>query len=152
AVIPQVTAQIIGPNPPLGLTSLAGNGVEITGFVSDVRSYLAKATCFVAPLTLGSGIRNKILEAMAMKVPVVTTPIGLEGIAATPGKEVLLGQNPKEVAESIIQVFRDERLRNQLIHAAHELVQMRYTWQVTAARYEALYNEVLLEHQSRGSR
>lgn len=147
AEIPDVTVEIVGPNPPAALVSLAGEGVEITGYVSDIRPYLAKAGCCVAPMTLGSGIRNKILEAMAMGVPVVTTPVGCEAIAARPGENILVGRDPKELAECAIKLLQNEAMRTQLAEAGRQIVQRVHSWRSAASQYEALYNEVRAERQ-----
>ncbi len=147
AQIPDVTVEIVGPNPPAALISLAGEGVEVTGYVSDVRTYLAKAGCCVAPLTLGSGIQNKILEAMAMGVPVITTPVGCEAIAARPGENILVGTDPTELAECAIKLLQNEAMRTQLSEAGRQLVQRAHSWSSAAAQYEALYNEVRAERQ-----
>ncbi|PWT93985.1 MAG: hypothetical protein C5B54_00885 [Acidobacteria bacterium] len=148
-VIPDVSVKIIGPNAPEQLTSLANKYVEITGFVSDVRPYLSKAACCAAPIFLGSGIRNKMLEAMAMKVPVVTTPIGCEGIAVTQGKNILLGQDCNEIAQAVIRLLCDETLRTEVTNGGYELVHQKYTWAFAGKKYDALYNEVFAAHQCR---
>jgi glycosyltransferase involved in cell wall biosynthesis len=146
--IPEARATLVGPNPPPWLTALAGDAVEVTGYVQDVRPYLARAACFVAPLTLGSGMRNKILEAMAMGLPVVSTPIGCEGIAVTDGQDVLLGQSPEELARAAISVLQDRGLWEQIAQGGLQLVRQRYNWHKVGAQYEKLYHEVIAEHHS----
>lgn len=150
--VPEARGILVGPNPPPTLTSLAGDGVKVTGYVPDVRPYLATATCFVAPLTLGSGIRNKILEAMAMRVPVVTTPLGCEGIAVTPDEDILCGHDADELAGAVVRLFRDETLRVRLADGGQRLVHQLYNWQRVAAQYEMLYQDVIAERHARQSR
>ena len=147
--VPEASVIIVGPEPPPELTRLAGDGVEVTGFVPDIRPYLARAACFVAPLMLGSGIKNKILEAMSMNVPVVSTPLGCEGVTVTHGKDVLLGENIADLAEAAVRLFRDEPLRSRVAAGGQQLVHRHYNWQRAADQYEALYHSVIAEHPTR---
>ena len=148
-VVPDAGAILIGPDPPDALASLAGNGVEVTGYVPDIRPYLATATCFVVPMRLGSGMKDKVLEAMAMRLPVVSTPLGCEGIAATDGDDVLLGQSAEELAKAVVRLFQDESLRKRIATGGEQLVRRRYTWQQAAAQYEALYGRVIADYHVR---
>jgi glycosyltransferase involved in cell wall biosynthesis len=133
----------VGADPVREVMALAGSGVEITGWVPDVRPHLARATCLVAPIRQGTGMRFKILEAMAVGLPVVTTPLGCEGIAAAPGEDVLLGQDAAELAAAALRLMRDAPLRRKIAGRARELVRRRYTWERVVDQYEALYADVL---------
>ncbi len=147
--VPEADAVLVGPEPPVELVSLGADRVEVTGYVSDIRPYLARAGCFVAPLMLGSGIKNKILEAMAMSVPVVSTPLGCEGISVTDGKDVLLGESTIELAKAVIRLFRDDTLRSRVATGGQQLVHRLYNWRRVAAQYETLYRNVISEYHTR---
>jgi len=140
--VPATRLTLLGADPPASIRRLAGDGVTVTGWVPDVRPYLATATCFVSPLTQGAGIRNKILEALAMEVPVVATPLSCDGIAVHPGQDVLLGGTPQILAREVIALLGDEGLRRRLGHAGRILVTREYSWEAVASRYETLYAEV----------
>ncbi len=149
ADIPEASAVIVGTDPPADLLALAGRTVDVTGRVPDVRPYLEAAACFVSPLTGGTGIRNKILEAMAMAVPVVATPLSCEGIEVREGESVLLGRTPQELAGAAIRLLRDEALGSTIARGGQRLVRSRYTWKIVADTYELLYDAVISEKRGR---
>jgi sugar transferase (PEP-CTERM/EpsH1 system associated) len=101
--VPAATFAVVGSKPSRDVVALAQReGILVTGRVPDVRPYLAHATVVVAPMRLARGVQNKILEGMAMAKPVVTTPQGLEGIDAQPGKHLFLAHTPKSLADAAI--------------------------------------------------
>ena len=100
---PEACFQIVGSNPAPEVLALAAlPGVAVVGRVPDVRPYLAYATAAVAPMRIARGIQNKVLEAMAMARPTVVTAAALEGIAVTPGQEVMLADTPEAIAEACL--------------------------------------------------
>jgi glycosyltransferase involved in cell wall biosynthesis len=147
ADVPEAGAVIVGTNPPADLLARSGHGVDVTGRVPDIRPYLEAAGCFVSPLTGGSGIRNKILEAMAMGVPVVATPLSCEGIEVREGENVLLGRTPQELAGAVVRLMKDEALREAIALGGQRLVSARYTWKIVADQYELLYDAVIGENR-----
>jgi glycosyltransferase involved in cell wall biosynthesis len=147
--MPEARAVIVGTQPPRALLALSGGSVQVTGWVPDIRLYLESAACFVSPLIGGTGIRNKILEAMAMGLPVVATPLSCEGIDVVDGENVLLGETPQALAEAAVALLRDESRRRAIAQAGQRLVHGRYTWRIVADRYEMLYDAVIAEHRSR---
>jgi len=96
--------------------------VEIAGFVPDLGAEMDRAAAMVAPLRLGSGVRNKVIEAMAAGLPVVTTRIGAEGLAVEHDCELLLADEPESFARQVVRLFKDSRLRERLSAAGRELV------------------------------
>jgi glycosyltransferase involved in cell wall biosynthesis len=143
AHVPKASVRIIGAGPPASLAALARQDVEVTGWVEDVRPLLGQAACMVVPLFRGAGIRNKILEAMAVGLPVVSTPLGCEGIEATPGSDILLGKDPDELAAAIVRLLLDESLRLHLSKAGRQLVERLYSWNSVGAKYENLYHQLV---------
>lgn len=109
-------------------------GVELIGPVADVRRYIARSAVVIAPLRIGGGTRLKILEAMAMGRAVVATTIGAEGIEATPGRDLLIGDDAKTLAAETLRVLRDPELAETIGAAARELVTRRYDWDVSVAQ------------------
>jgi glycosyltransferase involved in cell wall biosynthesis len=142
AAIPEARAVLVGANPTPALQALAGPGVEVTGWVPDVRPHLRSASCMVAPITQGAGLRNKLLEAMAAGIPVVSTPLGCEGLAVTVGENILLGRDSRELAVQTIRVLRDPPLRSRIGAGGRALVERLYTWERVAGLYEALYESL----------
>lgn len=144
--VPDARALLVGPSPSDHLLAAArGGAVDVTGWVPDVDPWLARAAVCVAPLTQGAGIKNKILEAMAAGLPVVTTPVGCEGIAAVDGEQVLIASSVDDLAALTVRVLRDPALGRRIGDAARAFVRRHHGWTDVAARYEALYQDVLAE-------
>ena len=123
------------------MRALASEAIEVTGAVPDVAPYLARATVFVCPLRIGAGLKNKVLEALAMGIPVVATPLSVEGIDVRAGETAIIA--PVEmIAEKTIQVFEDAALRERLSATGRALIESKYSWAQTASRYEELYDEI----------
>ncbi|GAW94072.1 glycosyltransferase [Calderihabitans maritimus] len=123
---------IVGTSPTGRVLELENiPGVRVTGFVEDPYFYLERARVVVAPVRLGAGIQNKILEAMALKKAVVTTPVGVRGIhGAEPGRHLLAAASTEEIAETVAKVLEDEELRRHLGKHGRALVEQKYTWEV----------------------
>jgi glycosyltransferase involved in cell wall biosynthesis len=120
---------IVGRNPPPEVTSLAKlAGIRVTGTVPDVRAYYRAALAVVVPLRIGSGTRLKILEAMAAGVPVVSTQLGAEGLAVTPGENILLAETPEQFVNALRSLASASPLRARLVESARRLVAAEYDW------------------------
>lgn len=143
ARVPRASARIVGAGPPASLTTLARQDVEVTGWVEDVRPRLEQAACMVVPLFRGAGMRNKILEAMAIGLPVVSTPLGCDGIEVTPGEDILLGEDLDELAALVVRLLQEETLRLRLSAGGRQLVERLYSWNSVGARYENLYHQLV---------
>jgi glycosyltransferase involved in cell wall biosynthesis len=138
AALPSARLIAVGYTPD-HLRSLAGPSIDMKGFVPDVRVELERAAAVIAPLRLGGGTRLKILEAMAMGKPVVSTPEGAEGLQVEDGRDLLLASSPETFAERLVKVLKDAALSRKLGENARKLVEERYGWQASVARLEALY-------------
>ncbi len=119
--LPDVTVQIIGPDAPPEIEALASDRVNVLGWVADVEPYLDVARVTVAPLSFGAGMKGKITQALAMGLPVVTTPVGAEGIGAASGEQLMIGTDDAALAELTISVLTDDVLWQQLADAGREL-------------------------------
>ena len=145
---PEARCKIIGGRPPPSLLALAGPRVELTGFVSDLRPHLAAAAAVVVPLRLGGGIRTKIIEAMAMGKAVVSTMLGAEGIEATPGRDLLVADEPAAFADAVNRLLADPGLAKRVGQSARELAVRRYAWSGAAKALESFYREILDESRA----
>ena len=127
---PEVKIAIIGRNPSDRLIAMAKKNkhIELTGRVSDIRPYVYGSRVFFVPLLSGSGTRLKILEAMAMGIPVVSTSIGAEGINLTDGKDILIGDSPEQFATCVGMLLKDQVLADSIKTRARSLVESRYGW------------------------
>jgi glycosyltransferase involved in cell wall biosynthesis len=104
-------------------------GVELTGYVADVRPYVRDAACYVVPLRVGGGTRLKILDAWAMGKAVVSTSVGCEGLAAEDGRNILVRDDPKSFAQAVCTVLRDASLRLRLGVEGRRTVERQYSWE-----------------------
>ncbi len=139
--LPAARLYLVGNAPPADLQALATEHVIVSGRVPDVRPYLVQAGAFVCPLTLGAGIKNKVLEALAMRCPVVATALSVDGIAVQQGHDVLLA-DVAAMGAAVVRVLRDARLRERLGRNGRQLIETRYSWQSVAERYAKLYQQV----------
>jgi glycosyltransferase involved in cell wall biosynthesis len=134
---PEVTLSIVGRAPTPAVSRLAREtGVEVTGRVEDVRPHIALAGVFVVPLRIGGGTRLKIFEAMAMGKAIVSTTVGAEGLPVTPGRDIVIADDPPRFAEAVVRLIRDAHRRQELEASAHRLVVERYDWSVVAGDLE----------------
>jgi sugar transferase (PEP-CTERM/EpsH1 system associated) len=140
--IPNVEMWIVGINPKPEVKQLEGNGIYVTGRVKDVRPYYEKSTVCVVPLRAGSGTRLKILEAMALKRPIVSTLIGCEGLDVINGEHLFIADRAEEFAEKTSYLLSNEKARQQIASQARELVVNHYDWDVIAKRLMKIYEEV----------
>lgn len=139
--MPQARLQLVGNNPSDMMKSLSDSRIEVTGRVPAVQAYLARATAFICPLRLGAGQKNKALEALAMGIPLVATPLSLHGIAVQHGDSAYIAE-AHDIAEAALHVLGDAALRRRLSARGRALVEAKYTWEKTASAYERLYAEL----------
>jgi len=138
--IPEAHLYVVGKHPHPRLEPLAHTaGVTLTGFVEDVRPFIAAADVFVAPLLTGGGTRLKVLEAMAMGKPIVSTTLGAEGIRVASGREVQLADRADDFAAQAIALLEDAERRNALGRSARAFVEQYCDWQTVAAPLDQAY-------------
>jgi glycosyltransferase involved in cell wall biosynthesis len=140
--LPEAKLWLVGNAPPPELQALANDHILVTGHVPDMLPYLQQATAFIAPLRLGAGIKNKVLEALALGCPVVATPLSVDGIAVQDERDVLVSEQ-KRLPETVIRLLRDEALRHKLARNGRALIEVEYTWDRIAQMYEDLYQSVV---------
>jgi glycosyltransferase involved in cell wall biosynthesis len=141
--VPGARLVLVGADPPPDIRALNSEHIDVTGLVPDIEPYLARTACFVAPMTQGAGIKNKVLEAMAHGVPVVTTSIGADGIDATNGQEILVASTIDDIVRDTVRILTDQPLADRLGAAGQAFVRTHHAWPDVARRYEALYAEVI---------
>jgi glycosyltransferase involved in cell wall biosynthesis len=145
AVKPAARLLLVGADPPGKVRRLANDSVEVTGWVPAVGSYLRQATCFVSPLTSGSGMHNKVLEALAQGVPVVATPISCDGLSLTAKEHVLLGTTAESLADQVLRLIGQPRLAERIGQAGREHVRAHFSWRSVADRYVNVFESVVEE-------
>jgi len=143
---PDVRFQIVGKDPPEAVRQLATDGrIQVTGTVDDLRPYLAETTVAVCPALYAVGVQNKVLEAMAMGTPVVSTPAGCAALAAEEGQEILIAKGEEELAAAILQLLSDRAMAKRLSTAGRRYVEDHHSWEAETRRLVGVYNGVRSE-------
>ncbi|MBI1955297.1 MAG: glycosyltransferase [Acidobacteria bacterium] len=141
---PQATLTIVGAqSPPEIQQTLSGEGIHFLGQVDDIREPLGQHAVFVCPILSGAGVRVKLLEAFASGIPAVSTPLGAEGIAATPGTHLLVANTPAEFAAACLQLLEQPEKAAALAANARRLVETTYDWAVVGHRLEQIYYQLV---------
>jgi glycosyltransferase involved in cell wall biosynthesis len=139
--IPNIKTMIVGRDPLPALTKAAEPypDVTVTGTVPDVRPYLERAAVYVAPLRFASGVQNKVLEAMAMELPVVTTPVVADGLVWDGVRApVIVAKHAFDIAEQIIRLLNDAKERARLGQQGREFVVEHCRWSRSADKLESM--------------
>jgi sugar transferase (PEP-CTERM/EpsH1 system associated) len=147
---PRLTFTIVGRNPGPSVRALASQNVQVTGSVDDVRPYYSSAAAVVVPLRVGSGTRLKILEAMAAGVPVVSTTLGAEGLDATAGLELLIGDTPDQISSALVRLLENPALGMALAGGGQALVARNYDWSLIGKRLYDIHHDVYVRTHSLG--
>ena len=134
---PHAVFQIVGRSPTKAVRRLRDiDGVQVVGEVDDIRAYLVQADLSVAPMRVARGVQNKVLEAMAMGVPVVASPSATQGIEVFEGDEVLIGSSPEEFAFKVITLLADAELRRAITKRAWKKMKQLYNWDTIGLKLE----------------
>jgi glycosyltransferase involved in cell wall biosynthesis len=123
-------------------------GLTLTGYVDDVRPFVARAACYIAPLRVGGGTRLKLLDAWAMGKAIVSTSIGAEGLGARHDENMLLADDADAFAAAVTRVLGDEALRRRLGAAARHAAEARFSWTVIGENVRQLYDQVVADGKS----
>jgi len=141
--VPDVTFCIAGQNPPEAVKALTGERVTVTGFVPDMREYVARASVVVMPLRAGAGTKHRVVQALCMKKPVVCTAVAAEGITLTDGETAMLADDPETFAKATVSLLQDAALRQKLGERGRQLVLDRYDWRAIYERLEEAFQEAV---------
>ncbi|MDA1263486.1 MAG: TIGR03087 family PEP-CTERM/XrtA system glycosyltransferase [Planctomycetota bacterium] len=136
--VPETTFTIVGSRPTSEVDKLAETaGVSVTGFVDDTRDYLRRAAVSVAPLRIARGIQNKVLEALAMGLPVVGTTSATQGVEGEPERDYLVRDEAEAFADEVVRLLQDRVAADTLARAGRALVEERYAWSAVLAPLDA---------------
>lgn len=122
AEIPGASLTVVGSNPPPEVSALDCDAVDVRGWVDDLRPLLGESVALAAPLRFGAGVKGKVTESLSAGLPVVTTPLGAEGIDVEHGRDILVGDEPAELARLIVDLHRDAELWSRLSANGQEVV------------------------------
>lgn len=140
---PEVRVFVVGRRPPNWLTRLGDSDrrILVTGFVDDVRPYFREATAYICPIRVGGGTRLKILDALAMGMPLIGTTFACSGISVQDEKHVLLADTPEAFVNQVLRVLAEPALRASLAAQGRDLVCQDYSWRVVGRSLLLAYRE-----------
>ena len=148
--LPGVRIFIVGRNPHDDIKSLANNkNIIVTGEVDDIREYYKKVSVVIAPIRLGSGIKNTILQAMSMARPIVTSPQAVKAIAVEDGVHCMIAESPECFADKIVNLLNNPSLREALSKNARDLAVEKYSWETHANVFQSLYEKIIQKYSLR---
>jgi sugar transferase (PEP-CTERM/EpsH1 system associated) len=150
---PSAKLSIIGANPSSQIKQLASiPGVTVTGSVPDVRPYVTRSAVNVAPLRIARGTQNKILESMAMGVPVVTSEVAARGVDAVPGQHLLCATTPAEECRAVVELLENRQRREELAAMARARVLSHHDWRASMLRLDSIIERCLATAGGRSPR
>lgn len=137
---PRTSLLIAGVDPDQRVRELAehNSAVTVSGWVKDIRASYASARIFVAPMQIGTGLQNKLLEAMAMRMPCVTSDLANNAVGAVPGESILIGHQPQDYADHILRLLDQPAERELLAANGHRFVRNAFDWDRAAERMDDL--------------
>jgi glycosyltransferase involved in cell wall biosynthesis len=143
--IPDCGLTIAGRFPDERIRRLAvrDRRITVTGTVEDIRPYLWHAGVAIVPLRIGDGTRLKVYEAMAAKVPVVSTSIGAEGLDYADGQNILIADDPQRFAGECVRLLRDRTERERISAAAWRMVTEKYSWEAVTQTFERILEQTV---------
>ena len=147
---PETTLTVVGAQAPPELERLAADsgengGICFRGPVPDIREPLARYAVFVCPILSGAGVRVKLLEAFSAGIPVVSTSFGMEGIAATAGRDCLIADSPEQFTEACLRLLERPAEAASLAAHARRLVEETYDWTPVGRRLDSIYYRLVYE-------
>ncbi len=139
-VNPQIKVVIAGADPAREVQALASKNVEITGWVDDMRTLIAQSKVAVAPMLIGTGLQNKLLQAMAMRIPCVTSTLANNALGAQHGESIMVGRTTEDYVKWISALLQDELLSNKIALKGEQFVKANFNWEAYARKvHELMY-------------
>lgn len=138
-----VKMAIVGGGAPRSVLRLASEKVDIPGWVDDMRTYYCKTKLFVAPMQIGTGLQNKLLEAMAMSVPCITSPLANNALGAKDGHEIFIANSPQQYADYIVKLLNDKTLSDNMAKNGRDYVYNNYGWEACCEKLSSVFERCL---------
>ena len=133
---PETRLLLAGATPDKRVMALQSNSVTVTGWMDDIRDGYARARIFIAPMQIGTGLQNKLLEAMAMKIPSITSQLANNALYAKDGKEILVGKTPEDYTRHIIKLLDNPEYSAKIAEAGYRFVIGNFNWESATAELE----------------
>lgn len=150
--VPNVNVIIVGANPSKKVKRLAElPGVTVTGSVKEVHPYIRRSALMIAPLNIARGTQNKILEAMAMGVPVVCSELAATGVDAIPGEHLLTAKTPEQYKCAVVKILRNPEERERLAKAGRQRILSHHNWENSMARLDQIIEDCVSKYKGNSS-
>ena len=137
---PKTKVLLSGASPAKKVISLKSKLVEVTGWVEDIRNSYSSAKIFIAPMRIGTGLQNKLLEAMSMKIPSITTPLANDALKAKNGVEILIGKDANELAARVIELLENNDTYELVAQKGYEFVHNNHSWEKATEKLNIIIN------------
>jgi len=137
---PSTTVLLAGASPVKRVLTLKSKLVNVSGWMDDIRDSYSSALVFIAPMRIGTGLQNKLLEAMSMKIPSITTPLANDALQAKDGKEILIGANTNELALHIIELLNNKKLHDTISQSGYNFVHNNHSWEKATEKLNKIIN------------
>jgi sugar transferase (PEP-CTERM/EpsH1 system associated) len=137
-IFPHVSLVLAGASPNAQVLELRGEKIDVTGWTEDIRDYYAAAKIFIAPMKIGTGLQNKLLEAMAMKIPCITSALANNALSAKNGEEIMVGQTAQEFADLVIDLLTHPVKAAEIAQKGYTFVYANFNWESATAKLDEL--------------
>ncbi|RLD43376.1 MAG: glycosyltransferase [Bacteroidetes bacterium] len=137
---PDAKLMLAGASPDKRVLALKSESIAVSGWMDDIRDAYASARIFIAPMRIGTGLQNKLLEAMSMKIPSITTPLANDALQAADRQEILIGKNANELAENIVDLLNDEGLHQKISENGYVFVKKNYSWEEATEKLNQIFS------------
>jgi sugar transferase (PEP-CTERM/EpsH1 system associated) len=138
--LPGAKLLLAGATPHAKVQALKSTNITVSGWMSDIRESYASSRVFIAPMRIGTGLQNKLLEAMSMEVPCITSELANQALGAKENEEILIGNSAKEYANHIIRLLQDENFASNIASKGHTFVKRVFSWENSVTELEKLFN------------
>lgn len=133
---PDIKLLIAGATPTNSVKALANKNIKVSGWIDDIRDAYNEAKVFIAPLQIGTGLQNKLLEAMSMEIPCITSQLANNALGAKNGEEILIGKSPEDYAEAVFKLLKDVSLNKKIVQNGKRFVTQSYNWSTITKNLE----------------
>ena len=141
--LPNAKMYIAGASPDPKVKKVARDRIIVSGWLDDIRDAYAQSKVFIAPMRIGTGLQNKLLEAMSMGLPAITSPLANASLGAKPNEEILIGSNAEEMANNIITLLTDTQKAQQIAQAGFDFTNRVYDWGKATEKMESAMKSTL---------
>ncbi len=139
--LPQAKLLLAGASPAKKVCTLENDKIKVTGWMDDIRDAYSSSRVFIAPMRIGTGLQNKLLEAMSMRIPSITTTLANDALAAEHGKEILVGNTAQQLADYIINLLNNKEDYNRIAQHGYDFVHANHSWEMATEKLHNIINE-----------